>query len=93
MKRIYALMAQDSGFQQDLEKDSGRLADGLWNAIREHIKRLQIHAEHYGSSHGGDLDSIWARTFNPTVTGALKDAPRLRISLMGTDCEHSFTWP
>jgi hypothetical protein len=93
MKRLCALIAQDPSFQQGLNKDAARLADGLWNAIRLHIKRLQIHAEDFGILRDGDLDSIWVRTINPAIMDVFQDALRLRISLMGTECGYSFTWP
>jgi hypothetical protein len=93
MQSICALISQSAAYQHCLHQDATRLADGLWSAIRPHIKRLQIHAEDFGILGDGDLDSIWARTFNPAVTNVLQDALHLRISLMGTDCGYSFTWP
>jgi hypothetical protein len=53
------------------QKDAVRLADGLWDAIRPHVKRLEIHAEGLGILHDGSndyVDSIWLTQFDPATT-------------------------
>jgi hypothetical protein len=60
------------------------------------VKRLEIHAEGLGILHDGSndyVDSIWLTQFDPATTELFQDALRLRMSLKGTDCEYSFTWP
>lgn len=96
MQKIYALIAQDPGYQSSLDRNAIRLSDGLWSAIRPHVKRLEIHAEGLGVLNTGSqayMDSVWLTTFDPAITAVFQDALCFRMKLMGTDCEYSFTWP
>ena len=93
MKKIHALIAQDSDYQACLKKHAVTLAEELWVAIVPHIKRLALEAESHDLLREGTNESTWRQSFEPAITVAIHHALRFRLMLMGTDCEYSFTWP
>jgi hypothetical protein len=93
MKKIHALIAQDAEYQAGLSTYAGRLGEGLWTAIAPHIKRLALEAESHDLLCEDTNESLWRQAFEPALTDAIQHALRLRLILMGTDCEYSFTWP
>ena len=93
MKKIHALIAQDSEYQSYLNKHAERLAKGLWDAIVPHIKRLALEAESHDLLRAGTNENTWRQSLESVLTEAVQHALRLRLTLMGTDCKYSFTWP
>jgi hypothetical protein len=89
----YTRLAQDwTVVQAQLVSEAEELATSLWSIIVPHFRAVSSFARVYRES-SSQPEEAWMEVFKSDLNKIIQRSLRHKLRLLGTGCEHVYTWP